>query len=280
MKPILSKSLVVVEVTFVTFALVPLLSLGVYRLFPALETWQTQAGFNVPIFFYIIAMAVPLLLAYVRRKSPAEYGIDFHNAKYHLDVMLTCFIPVALADTLNVVFTANSWMAAPIQITVQLFLLFTLAWLLRRKPSAKAAGILGMGIILAPGLARAADPTVGKALSLFLNYAVFVGFGEEILFRGYTESRLNEVFDRPFKFFGVSFGWSVLVTNLLFGLMHVGVIRWILGINYDVTLAWGCWTMFSGLVFSFLREKTGSIYVPALLHGLPQAIASVVLPFL
>jgi membrane protease YdiL (CAAX protease family) len=112
---------------------------------------------------------------------------------------------------------------------------------------------------------------------LFTTYAVFVGFGEEILYRGYIQSRLNEVFGRPFKFSGVAFGWGFLITNLLFGLMHVGVQRWILGLNMEVTFAWGLWTIFSGLVFSFVREKSGSIIAPALLHGLPQAIASVVL---
>ena len=107
---------------------------------------------------------------------------------------------------------------------------------------------------------------------LFVNYAVLVGFGEEILFRGYIQSRLNEAFGRPLSFYSVSFGWGILITNLLFGLMHVGVQRWIMEINQEVTLAWGTWTVFSGMVFSFIREKSGSILAPALLHGLPQAI--------
>jgi uncharacterized protein len=273
MKPILSKSLAVVEVTFVAFALIPLLTLSLYRLLPSLGTWQAQVGFNVPIFCYVMMVIVPLMLALARRKSPAAYGIDFHNPKYHLDVMLVCFLPVALADTLNVAFEANSWIGAPIQIAVQLTILFVMGWLLRKKANIRAASILAAGVILAPGLAQAVGSLAGKAVVLFLNYAFFVGFGEEILFRGYIQSRLNEVFSLPFEFFGVQFGWSVLITNVLFGLMHVGVIRWILGINYEVTFAWGFWTIFSGVVFSFIREKTGSIFAPALLHGLPQAIA-------
>jgi hypothetical protein len=280
MKPILSKSLAVVEVTFVAFAFVPLLALGVYRLFPALGKWQARAGFTVPVFFYILCMTVPLLLAIARRKSPANYGIDFRNAKYHINIMLTCLLPVALVDTLNTKLEANSWGGMLIQVICYVALLLILAWLLRKKPIAETVGILGLGVILMPILSTSAGSITGKALVLFLNYAVFVGFGEEILFRGFIESRLNEVFGQPFNFFGVSFGWSVLVTNLLFGLMHIGVIRWILGINYDVTLAWGCWTFFSGLVFSYIREKTGSIFAPALLHGLPQAIAWVAMLFL
>lgn len=274
------KILVVNEVILAAFALVPLLTLGIYRLFPVLGTWQTTAGFNVPIFFYIVSMAVPLLLVLARRKSPADYGIEFHNPKYHLDIMLTCFLPVALVSVIHIKVEANSWSGLPILIVGYVALLLAVVWLLRKKPIAGSTNILGAGLILAPSLTQSVGSVAGKAMVLFLNYAVFVGFGEEILFRGYIESRLNEVFGRPFIFSGVPFGWSILITNLLFGLMHVGVMRWILGINYDVTLAWGCWTFFSGLVFSYNREKTGSIFAPALLHGLPQAIASVAMLFL
>lgn len=48
-------------------------------------------------------------------------------------------------------------------------------------------------------------------------------------------------------------------------------------VTSEVTMAWGFWTIFSGLVFGFVREKSGGILAPTLLHGLPQAIASVAL---
>jgi membrane protease YdiL (CAAX protease family) len=280
MKTNLSKIIAIIEVTFVAFVAVPFLALGIYRLFPRLKTWQADVGFLAPIFFYIMAIAIPLLLAFIRRISPAAYGIDFRNPKYHLDVMLTCFIPVALVDTLNAKQDANSWGGALIQIACWTALLLVLAWLLRKKPTVGAVSLLGVGLFWMPGLPSWMGSTAMKAVVLFLNYAVFVGFGEEILYRGYMQSRLNEVFGHPFRFFGVSFGWGALITNLLFGLMHVGIIRWILGVNYDVTWAWGLWTIFGGMVFSFVREKTGSILAPALLHGLPQAIAWVAMLFL
>jgi membrane protease YdiL (CAAX protease family) len=62
--------------------------------------------------------------------------------------------------------------------------------------------------------------------------------------------------------------------------MHVGVLHWILGHSTEVTLAWGFWTFFGGLVKGFVREKSGSILAPALLHGLPEAIATVAMLFL
>jgi membrane protease YdiL (CAAX protease family) len=44
--------------------------------------------------------------------------------------------------------------------------------------------------------------------------------------------------------------------------------------KFDLYIWWGVWTVFGGLIFGYVREKAGSILPPALLHGLPQAIAS------
>jgi membrane protease YdiL (CAAX protease family) len=44
--------------------------------------------------------------------------------------------------------------------------------------------------------------------------------------------------------------------------------------NWHLTPWWGLWTFFAGLVLGFVREKTGSIVAPTILHGLPQAIAA------
>ena len=276
------KVLAVLEVICVAFLLVPFLTLGIYRLFPGFEAWQTeQLGFPFAVFVYVVMAAVSLLVILLRRKSLAEYGITFKNLPYQLDIAAACFIPVALSNmpmAMEVDYT--SWSGALILAPVQIALLLFLGWLLRKKPSIKAVGLMGAGLFLAPGLAQAAGPTLGKALVLFSTFALFVGFGEEILYRGYMQSRLNEVFGKPYQFLGVTFGWGALITALLFGLTHVGVLRWILGLDTRVTLAWGFWTIFGGLVFGFVREKSGSILPSALLHGLPQAIATVALLFM
>ena len=78
----------------------------------------------------------------------------------------------------------------------------------------------------------------------------------------------------------MSFGWGAILTAILFGLTHVGLLRWTLDLTKEMTLAWGFWTCFGGLVSGFVREKSGGILAPALLHGLPQAIATVAMLFL
>lgn len=219
-----------------------------------------------------------MLLILVRRRTLAAYGITFTNPKMHLDIAAACFVPVALANMpLGFGLDYKSWRGALILAGIQIALLFALALLLRKKPPIAMAA---SGILLMPTLIDAGESTASQALILFLTYALFVGFGEEMLYRGYMQSRLNEVFCKPYKFFDVAYGWGAIVTALLFGLTHVGILRWILGMSNEATLAWGFWTVFGGLVFGFVREKSGSILAPALLHGLPQAIASAVMLFL
>jgi len=211
-------------------------------------------------------------------KKPADYGITLKNAKYHLDIAATCFIPVSLSSipfAFGLDYT--SWDGALILASVKIGVLFILALILRKKPSAPDMGIAVIAMLLVLPASGAVDVTAGKVLVLFLTYAFFIGFGEEIIYRGYMQSRLNEAFGKPYRFFGVAFGWGAILTSLIFGLTHIGILLWLLGISSEVTWAWGFWTFFSGLVFSFVREKSGSILAPAFLHGLPQGIAKVVI---
>lgn len=78
----------------------------------------------------------------------------------------------------------------------------------------------------------------------------------------------------------MAFGWGTILAAAIFGLTHIGLVRWALGMTVEVTLAWGLWTFFGGLVFAYVREKSGGILAPALLHGLPQAIAVVAMLFI
>ena len=63
----------------------------------------------------------------------------------------------------------------------------------------------------------------------------------------------------------------------MFGLMHAfSAFSPFIG-RTDVTPWWAVWTVFGGIMFGYIREKAGSILPSALLHGLPQAIASLAL---
>lgn len=271
----LSRMAALLEVLLVVFILVPGVTLGAQSLLPGFEAWQTETlGFPFPVFVDVAMVAMALLAITLRRRSLASYGIRFDRLRPQLDIAAACFIPFALAGfPLGMGVDHTTWPGAVIMSAVQVVLLFVVAWTLRKKP---AAGVAAAAFLLAP----VAQSVAGQAVILFLTYALFVGFGEEILYRGYAHSRLNEAFGTPFRFAGMAFGWGTILAAAIFGLTHVGILRWLLGASTQVTWAWGLWTFFGGLVFAYVREKSGGILAPALLHGLPQAIAVVVMLFL
>jgi len=135
-----------------------------------------------------------------------------------------------------------------------------------------AAGAMAM-LVLFPAAQAGGGVSVWKGISAFVFFLFFVGPAEEILFRGYIQSRLNQAFGKPFRFFGVNWGWGVIGTSVLFGLMHVLNLTSLYRGQWDPQFAWGLWTFFGGLMFGFLRERTGSVLAPAILHGFPQAVA-------
>ncbi|MEM2243997.1 MAG: CPBP family intramembrane glutamic endopeptidase [Archaeoglobaceae archaeon] len=121
-----------------------------------------------------------------------------------------------------------------------------------------------------------AKPVELSLLSIVLNvifFMFFVGFVEEAYFRGYVQSRLNEVFKRRWRrlFFTlkVDYGTSLLLTSVIFALVHV-VNYWNPVISRWEPTWWmplhilGCFAF--GCVAGALREAS-DIYVPASLHG-------------
>jgi len=98
---------------------------------------------------------------------------------------------------------------------------------------------------------------------------IAVGFGEEFFFRGYLQSRLNQAFGRPYRWWNVSFGWGLILTSALFALAH--------GFNPHGNFYWSIWTFPLGLIFGRLREQTGGILASALVHGTAVTVPLVVL---
>jgi membrane protease YdiL (CAAX protease family) len=115
-----------------------------------------------------------------------------------------------------------------------------------------------------------------KVVSTVIWQFIFSGFGEEILYRGYFQSRINEEFGRPHSFLGVNFGIGLIIASLLFAMAHVlNPFNPFKG-SFDLFWGWGLWTSFGGLFFGFIREKTGSILAAGIAHGLPDAFGEAI----
>ena len=94
-------------------------------------------------------------------------------------------------------------------------------------------------------------------LTLVLYQVFFVAIPEEFFYRGYFQTRLNEVFDRSFLVLGTPMGWGAVFATLYFAFGHSVVqFQW-----------WHFATFFPGLVFAWMRERTGGVAAGALFHA-------------
>ncbi len=95
---------------------------------------------------------------------------------------------------------------------------------------------------------------------LMLVMVVFVGFGEELVFRGLLQSSIASNFGR---------GVAVLCSTLLFAAMHSGYHNVpYLGFVFGI-----------GLVLALAYERTGSLGLAALMHGLLNFFLFSFIPF-
>ena len=85
----------------------------------------------------------------------------------------------------------------------------------------------------------------------------FVAIPEEFFYRGYLQTRLNEVHARRWVIGGASLGVGAVVANLLFAFGHSVVqVQW-----------WHFATFFPGLLFAWMRERSGRVVPGALFHA-------------
>jgi membrane protease YdiL (CAAX protease family) len=90
---------------------------------------------------------------------------------------------------------------------------------------------------------------------------VQVALPEEFFFRAYAQSRLNQVWTGRVSILGARVGWALPAAAALFALAHP------LLAGPLVARSWArLETFFPGLLFGWLRERTGSVAAPVLMH--------------
>ena len=157
--------------------------------------------------------------------------------------------------------------------------------------SLTVAGLLGwtrVGLTLSQdrkGL-RGALILSGLLLALFLGLALYFpgegfdadslafqltmpGLDEELFYRGVLLLMLNEAFGKPIRVLGAQMGWGAVLSSLAFGLAHA------LGYSdgaftFDALLM--ATTGVSALLLVWLKEKTGSLLLPVVMHNFGNAV--------
>jgi len=94
--------------------------------------------------------------------------------------------------------------------------------------------------------------------NLLLAELLVVALPEEFFFRGYVQGRLSEVFSAGRRLLGANVGVAVVLASALFALSHV-IVQ-----GRPTTLA----VFFPGLVFGWMRARSGSILPGTLFHAL------------
>ncbi|MFZ5496133.1 MAG: CPBP family intramembrane glutamic endopeptidase [Verrucomicrobiota bacterium] len=137
-----------------------------------------------------------------------------------------------------------------------------------RSPSSRSIAV-GFILYLCPLLALIYfDPKPSHAFLSYCGFLSAVSFGEEIFFRGYMQSRLNDVFGRPWLIRGIPFGFGLIVTSLVFGFLHaLNTVDYFHG-RYSFDWGWASITVVTGLLFGLIREATDSVWPSVAVHGL------------
>jgi CAAX protease family protein len=260
-----------------------------FKRFTALGQMENDSGLNFSPGVAMLVVAVSLIV--MRRRGFAAYGATPRpffrsiNAAFLCLLMLGTLGAIVLACGAPFERPPASPAGALGPMAVNIAATFALLWSLQRfapfverTPRVVSLALLISLPVLPILAALVKQRSFGQETLVILWVLGGAGIGEEVFFRGYVQSLLNEAFGRPWRVFGVDFGIGLFGAAALFGMVHVlntadyfaGVYRF----SWWHGLAAG-----SSLFFGFLRERYGSVAAPAIVHGfgdlavrLPQLI--------
>lgn len=228
----------------------------------------------------MLFIAIPALAIWLPGRPWQDFGVSSRNWPTNLEIGLKAYLARllsigALVLCLFLGFPYTSLTGGALIALAELGVIAIMIRVLQRQtPVASGrSNLIIIGVLLLfPVLVALYLNRLSLIIVSTVVWQFFSGFGEEFVFRGYIQSRLNQVFGRPFCLFGIQFGAGLIATSLLFGLFHAFN-------TYDArvgfaSLSWGwaLFTTFSGLLFGILREKTGTLVAPGIAHGLPDAV--------
>ncbi len=248
---------------------------------PAIDRWQRDVFGQPFLTMLLVFIALPLLVLLATQRSFTDCGLAFVPLARPLET--GCLALAVLGPLSGVAFpllialdlSPTGWSGAAILACCYAASLPVVASAVRNTrpiergaPQARAVAGLVLALGLALALAALARPHTSLVPAV-LYRLFYAALGEEVFFRGYVQSRLNESFGRPYRLLGVPCGLGMAIAALLFGMAHV------LSPAEPVQWGWGLWTAIIGVIFGYLREKSGSVLAPAVAHGVLIAVATI-----
>ena len=236
------------------------------------SAWQTPLFGRAILSSCLLFFVLPLASLLVKPRNLSAFGLTTANRPRHRQLALRT---IAVVMPVTVLFPVIAMLGTDHQHWLGASILalgfgaagaFVLRSTRHTEPIDEAPLSVGgfssyVGILLVGvGLCYVLQP-ISELITRLIVVVIFVAFLEEFFFRGYVQSRLNDVFGRPYSFFNVNYGAGLISAAVIFGLFHPLTVA-------DATpWAWALWTAMGGLLFGFLREKTDAIVTPALVHG-------------
>jgi len=234
--------------------------------------WSYFTGF--------LMVLLPILAMILQKREFELYGLTLRRWETSLDVGLKGYLylvaPQILLTLLSSGGAAYRYMDGSLVLSVSMFV--TLFLLLRRltgnkyKPfSSTRVRLLVAAVLLA--LPMLVGAVYGRlTLKVFSTILWQLVFGEELFYRGYVQSAVNEEYGRPWSVEGVAFGPGLLVSSALYGLDRaLNTVRPWQGV-YRVSWSWGLFTFSVGVFYGFIREHTGDVVGSGVANGLVDSV--------
>ncbi len=283
----LDRVLALLEVT-VAFVVVHV-TFRAIKHFTVVGHWNPGRNFTPGVVMIAFTITVLLLCG----RSFEVYGLGVKRWSDHLSLGLVCSVLILAIAALALALTRFHFdaskppdphasqfsriiglavIAVPAFLAV-LVVVWTRGRSIRQMPA--LATVLAMLVLLAVPAIVMKWHHHPSALLTVLWLFLGAGFGEEIFYRGYIQSRVDEAFGLPFRVLGCELGLGLLVSSVLFGFVHaLDTVDYFAG-HFDFGWGYGVQNFFEGLFFRCVRAKTGSVLPGAVMHGFGDAFARI-----
>ena len=257
------------------------------------DTWLEGMGVHYwwrNLSFGLQAIVIPFAIIWLSKRNWSTYGLGRANFRYiihygFIGAMLMMLTGLGFGFLKSQKINPAGMEGSLIITGIALIMIVILFFAFRNsnqnnnsdnnhQPRIMYKLIILIGMVLCPIVVALLRKCLAFEIIAWDFYFLFmVGFGEEIKYRGYFQSRVNEEYGRPWEILGIRFGPGLIVVSVLFGLSHMGQFGSFNPFEgqFDINPWMGLQAFFGSLFFGLIREKSGSVVSSSIAHGVPNA---------